>query len=118
MPVQIIYLVVLLAAFYFLLIRPQQQQAKRQQQVVNSLEPGVEIVTVGGIYATVVEVEDERIRVAVADGSELEIARRAVASVVPAKDEAEAEDDEDLAEEPELASADADHEAEVDSQDE
>jgi len=98
-----------------LLIRPQQQQAKRQRAIVDSLEPGKRIVTIGGIYATVVSLADDRVRVAVADGSELEISRRAVASVLPeADDDSDADQDEnESADEPELADGGADDESEV-----
>ncbi|HEY5539846.1 MAG TPA: preprotein translocase subunit YajC [Coriobacteriia bacterium] len=110
---QIIFLVVIVVAFYFLLIRPQQQQAKRQKEMVAALAPGTHIITIGGIYATVVSVDEDRVRVAVADGSELEIAKRAVATILPdghgAADSDESVDDSD---EPPLAggtdAADAD----------
>lgn len=83
-----------LVAFYFLLIRPQQQQAKKQQEMLGMLRPGVEIMTIGGIYATVVSVDEDRVRVAVADGSELEIAKRAVNAVIEREDhEADAQSD-------------------------
>jgi preprotein translocase subunit YajC len=84
MPInQILILLVMGAAFYFLLIRPQQQQAKRQAETIASLTPGAHILTIGGIYATVVSVGEHRIRIAVADGTELEIIKRAVGSVLP-----------------------------------
>jgi len=88
---QVIFLVIIVGAFYLLLIRPQQQQRKRQQDMVSSLEVGAEIMTIGGIYATIVEVGDERLRVRIADGSQLEIAKRAVANVV-AVDEDDVDD--------------------------
>jgi preprotein translocase subunit YajC len=84
---QILILLVMGAAFYFLLIRPQQQQAKRQAETIASLTPGAHILTIGGIYATVVSVGEDRVRIAVADGSELEIIKRAVGSVLPEDDE-------------------------------
>ena len=102
---QIIFLVVIVVAFYLLLIRPQQQQAKRQKDMVEALAPGTHILTIGGIYAVVVSVADDRIRVAVADGTELEIAKRAVASILAAED-AESEDSDesdDDSDEPPLA---------------
>lgn len=83
----LVFPVLIIVAFYFLLIRPQQQQAKKQQAIVDSLKPGKRIVTIGGIYATVVSIADDRVRVAVVDGSELEISRRAVASVLPDEDD-------------------------------
>ena len=79
----IIFIVVVFGAMWFLLIRPQQQRAKAQAEMITKLEPGTEIVTIGGIYGTIVEMGDERVRIRVADGAELEIARRAVSSIVP-----------------------------------
>jgi preprotein translocase subunit YajC len=96
---------VIIIAFYLLLIRPQQQQAKKQREMIDNLEPGAEIVTIGGIYATVVSVDGERIRVSVADGSELEIAPRAVNMIVTSWDVGEHDEDadEDADEEPLMA---------------
>jgi preprotein translocase subunit YajC len=78
----IILMLAIVAAFYILLIRPQQQQAKRQREMVASLTPGMEIVTIGGIFATIVSLADDRLRIALSDGSELEIARHAVNAIV------------------------------------
>jgi preprotein translocase subunit YajC len=79
----LIFIAVVFAAMYFLLIRPQQQRAKAQAEMISKLEPGTEIVTIGGIYGTLVDVGEDRLRMRVADGSEIEIARRAVGSIVP-----------------------------------
>jgi len=95
---QLIFPLLLIVAFYFLLIRPQQQQRKAQAQMVASLNEGTRILTVGGIYATIVEVEEDRLLVEVADGSQMEIAKRAVGTVLPAES-AELDDDS----EPEMA---------------
>ena len=84
----LIFFVLAGAAFWFLVIRPQQARRKEQAAMLASVAPGTEIVTIGGIFATVVSVEDDRLRVRVADGSQLEIAKRAVGQVVPAADEA------------------------------
>lgn len=83
---QLVFLVAAAGIFYFLVIRPQQKRAKQQAAMLSAIEPGVEIVTIGGIFGTVVEVGDERLRIRVADGSELEIARRAVSSIVDSAD--------------------------------
>jgi preprotein translocase subunit YajC len=79
---QIIFFIVIVAVFWLLLIRPQQQRARQHAELVQSVTAGDEILTIGGIYATVVETDDERVRIRVADGSELEIARAAVSSIV------------------------------------
>lgn len=90
----LVFLIAAAAMFYVLIIRPQQKRAKQQASMLSALEPGVEIVTIGGIYGTIIEVGEERLLIRVADGSELEIARRAVGNVVPAGDDDETHDDE------------------------
>lgn len=97
---QIIFLVVIVAAFYFLIIRPQQQRSKQQQEMMSSLTPGAEIMTIGGMYATIVSIEDDRVLVELYDGTRLELAKRAVAQVLSAKAEHE---EEDVDSEPEMA---------------
>ena len=39
--------------FYLLLIRPQRQKAQQQQRLLSSIEPGDEVLTVGGLYGIV-----------------------------------------------------------------
>lgn len=95
----LIFFALLAGVFWFLVLRPQQQRQKQHRDMLQKLAPGDEIVTIGGIYATVLEV-GERVRVAVADGSELELAKQAVAQVLPP---AEAEEDADLEEDAEVA---------------
>ena len=81
-----LYLAVIVVAFYFLLIRPQQKRTKEHNAMISAIEPGTEIVTIGGIYGTIVSIGEGRIRIRVADGTELEISKRAVGSIVPATD--------------------------------
>jgi preprotein translocase subunit YajC len=84
---QLIFIALIIGAFYFLVIKPQQTRAKKQKEMIAAIKPGDEIVTIGGIFGTVLEVDD-RIRVRVASGAELEIAKQAVGQVVPADDPA------------------------------
>jgi len=78
----IVFIAVLVGVFYFLVIRPQQKRTRDQRDMLSALKPGDEIVTIGGIYGTVTDVS-ERITVKVLGGAELELARQAVAQVVP-----------------------------------
>lgn len=80
---QLIFIALIIGAFYFLVIKPQQTRAKKQKEMIEAIKPGDEIVTIGGIFGTVIAVDD-RIRVRVASGAELEIAKQAVGQVVPA----------------------------------
>ena len=90
---------ILLAAMFVLLwallIRPQRRKQAEQQQLLASVEPGDEVLTVGGMYGIVTEIDEEDdLIVEIAEGIRVRIARRAVAGVVKPEDEAdEAEED-------------------------
>lgn len=88
---QFLLIAIIIGVFYFLVIKPQQKRAKQQRDMVGSIKPGDEIVTIGGIYATVVEV-GERLRVRVASGSEMEVAKQAIGQVLAAKSDSAVED--------------------------
>jgi len=80
---QLLFIALIIGVFYFLIIKPQQKRAKTQRDMLSALRPGDEIVTIGGIFATVIEVGD-RLRVRVASGAEMELAKQAVGQVLPA----------------------------------
>jgi preprotein translocase subunit YajC len=91
----LLFIGVMIAAFWFLIIRPQQVRQRKHAAMVEALAVGDEIVTIGGLYATVVWV-GERIRVRVADGSEVEIAPVAVGQVITADPHSDDEPVEEL----------------------
>ena len=53
----IIMLVAMFAIMYFFMIRPQQKKQKEAQNFRNSLTVGQEVITIGGIYGTVRNVD-------------------------------------------------------------
>lgn len=59
----VVILVVIGVVGYFFLLRPQQQKARRQRAEQSSIEVGDEIVTVGGIVGTVLDIDSERVTV-------------------------------------------------------
>ena len=48
----ILMVVAMIAIFYFLLIRPENKKKKAANEMRNSLKPGDEITTIGGIVGT------------------------------------------------------------------
>jgi preprotein translocase subunit YajC len=82
----------LLAALWLLLIRPAQRRQKAQQQLLSAVAVGDEIVTAGGLYGTVTALEDDDLRLEIAPGVEVRVARRAVAGVIPDEEEEEPEE--------------------------
>lgn len=77
---------------WFLFIRPRRTAMARQRQVLGALSRGDQVVTVGGIYGTIVALDGDEVRVEVAPDVIVRVARRAVAGrvgVPPVADEAE-----------------------------
>jgi preprotein translocase subunit YajC len=80
------FFLVLLAMFaflYFLLIRPQRQQQRRHTEMLNALSVGDEVLTAGGIYGEVVQLDTERVMLEIDEDVKIAVARRSIASVVP-----------------------------------
>ncbi|MFZ3172266.1 MAG: preprotein translocase subunit YajC [Carboxydocellales bacterium] len=69
---------VFIGIFYFLLIRPQQKQAKKKKELLESLETKDQVVTIGGIYGTIMKVKDKTIILKIADKVEIEVLKSAV----------------------------------------
>ena len=95
----LLIIVALFALMWFLMIRPQRAKAQAQQRLLGAVEPGDEILTVGGLYGIVQELEPEEdggdLIVEIADGIHVRVARRAISTVVKPDDEDEDADDDD-----------------------
>lgn len=82
-------ILLMVVIFYFLLWRPQKKQQKERTSLLGSLKKGQKIVTIGGIYGEIVELDDEKVKVQVSEKVELTFARTAVANVLPKKNKEE-----------------------------
>jgi preprotein translocase subunit YajC len=79
----LIMLIAIFVLFYFMLIRPQNKRAKEHREMVANLKKGDEIVTSGGMLAKVVDIGEQYMRIALAEGVEISIQRNAVSTVLP-----------------------------------
>lgn len=82
-------ILLMVVIFYFLLWRPQKKQQKERASLLGSLKKGQKIVTIGGIYGEIVELDDEIVKVQVSEKVELTFARTAVANVLSKKNKEE-----------------------------
>ena len=82
-------ILLMVVIFYFLLWRPQKKQQKERASLLGSLKKGQKIVTIGGIYGEIVELDDENVKVQVSEKVELTFARTAVANVLSKKNKEE-----------------------------
>ena len=89
------YIIVLVALFglmWFLLIRPQRRRTQSQMLMQDQLRTGDEIITAGGLHATVRSIEDDVLEIELAPETIVRLDRRAVAAIVSEQEtDAEAE---------------------------
>ena len=108
----LLIIAVLFGLMYFLMIRPQRAKAQQQRQMLTAVAPGDEILTVGGIYGIVIELEPDEdggdLVVEIADGIHVRVARKALALVVKPEAEDDEEDGEEDGDEEDAADGEAD----------
>ncbi|EPC01907.1 preprotein translocase subunit YajC [Litchfieldella anticariensis FP35 = DSM 16096] len=80
---QIVMLVGFVLIFYFLLWRPQAKRAKQHKQLVSGLSKGDEVVIGGGMLGRITKVGEEFITMEISEGTEVNVQKSAVASVLP-----------------------------------
>lgn len=68
----------MLLIFYFLLIRPQMKEQQRLEDVRSALKVDDRVVTSGGIYGRIVELETDRVTLEVSPRTRLKVARQNV----------------------------------------
>src|SRR6201994_723239 len=96
-PSTLILILIVVVAFYLLMIRPQQRRRQQAAQQQNTVQPGAQVRTTAGMYATVVDVDGDDVILEIAPGVEARYMKRAIMDVVtPAEtvDEDTVEDDE------------------------
>jgi preprotein translocase subunit YajC len=87
-------LIVAFAFLWFVLIRPQKRRQMEAARLMNTLNVGDEVLTAGGIYGEVTELEDDAVMVRIAPELEVKVARKAIGAVIPREAAAEAEEPE------------------------
>jgi preprotein translocase subunit YajC len=78
---------------YFVMIRPNKRARAEHQRMVESVEPGDEIMTTTGIFGTIKAVGDEEVTVEIAPGTSVRMVKRAIATRVSENVEEESDDE-------------------------
>jgi preprotein translocase subunit YajC len=86
-PSVIVFYVLLLVVFYLLLIRPQQTQQRKRRDMLAKIKKGDRIVTMGGLHATVHDVDDDQLTLELAPNLRVKADRGAVSYVRTRKSE-------------------------------
>jgi len=73
--------------FYFLLILPQQRRQKKQREMLGAIKKGEKIVTTGGIWGTITNLDKETVTVQIADNTKVRMQRDQIARIRPTEEE-------------------------------
>ena len=80
--VQLFPLVLIFGVMYFLMIRPQMKQQKELAQMQSKLKKNDEVVTVGGLHGTVVNVKDSVVTLRIDDNVRMDVDRNCVGRLI------------------------------------
>jgi preprotein translocase subunit YajC len=90
----VIIMALMLGVMYVLMIRPQRQRQAQQQSMIDNAGVGDDILTSGGIYGTITQVEGGDVVVELAPNLTVHMTRRGIAAVLPPEEDVEDEEDE------------------------
>jgi preprotein translocase subunit YajC len=89
-------LILIVLVFWVLVIRPQRKRQQELTKTQRGLEVGTDVMLGSGIFGTVVSVADETVRVEVAPGTTIKVARQAVVRQIQPQAEAQPEAQPDI----------------------
>ncbi len=75
-------MILIFVAFWFLLIAPQRKKQKAHTKMLQSLEKGAKVKTIGGMYGTITGVKDDRFVLRIAENVKVEVAKESVSAKI------------------------------------
>jgi preprotein translocase subunit YajC len=91
--IQLLMILLLFGAMYFLFIRPNKRRRQQMEEMQRSIGPGDEVLTIGGLYGIVSEIDDEKAVLEVSPGTYNTYSRASINRVVTAAPSAEVEEE-------------------------
>lgn len=76
MPIALIFII-----FYFLLIRPQKKNQQEHARMLENLRKNDEVVTSGGIYGTIVNIQNDVITLRIDDNTRIKIQKSSISKL-------------------------------------
>jgi preprotein translocase subunit YajC len=76
--ITLIFFAAMIILFWVLIVVPQRRRRAIQQKILMELEPGDEVMTVGGLFGIVREVGDHHVVLEIAPGTDVRLAKSAV----------------------------------------
>ena len=94
----LLFLAALVAVLWFVLIRPQRARQAAHRNLIAELAPGDEVVTAGGVLGRVSSIAEDHLKLEIAPGTEIRLAKDAVTGVMRKDEESVPEGQESASE--------------------
>ncbi len=82
---QLVFLILIFVIFWVLLIWPQMRRQKQHKKMIESLQKGDKVITIGGIYGVVTHIGENTVIIKVDENTKLEVNKNAIAGIVERK---------------------------------
>ncbi len=76
-------LLIIMVIFYVLLILPAQRRQKKTTEMLGALKNGDKVITTGGMFGTIVGLENDAIQLRISDQVKVKVLRSAIAGLQP-----------------------------------
>ena len=77
----VIMFALIILIFYFMILRPQQKKQKDRQKLIDSIQKGDKVITIGGVHGTVVGLEEKTVLVQIAENIKVKFERTAISTI-------------------------------------
>lgn len=74
-------MILILVFFWVIIIMPQRKQQKQRDAMLKNLKKGDKVITTGGLHGEIVELDEDDVKLRVADKVELKFSRGSVSRV-------------------------------------
>ena len=74
------FIVLLFVMMYFLTIRPQRKRQQEHQKMMQAIQRGDRVITIGGLYGTVESINEDSVTIKVEGGTTMRFIKSAIAS--------------------------------------
>jgi preprotein translocase subunit YajC len=76
--------IIIFAVLYFLILRPQSKKQKERQKLLEALQKGDKVVTIGGVHGKIMgfKDDDKTVIIKVDDNVKLDVDRTAISNVL------------------------------------
>jgi len=73
--------VVIFGVLWFFLIRPQRKQQKEHDEMIENLEVGDRVVTIGGIRGKIINIKENNIRLRISSNVDIDLIRDSIGRI-------------------------------------